>query len=352
MPQLDGLRTVAVGMVIMSHWAPNMSIFGQGAHIGVQLFFVLSGYLITGILIDARAKAESTGTGMGLTIKSFYARRFLRIFPLYYLGLLLMFAIGAPNIIQYFSWHVSYLTNFKIAVDGMMGEASHLWSLAVEEQFYLIWPFVILLIPRRFLLPTVVAFILASPLFKILYGANGGDLNVKVIPISSFHALGAGALLSFMERSNITNAKKTMAMLSIAGLVCLLVLSLSGNAGLWFGVVDDFALTLCMAGLIYGASRGFKGVVGTALSSPPMLYLGKISYGLYLLHSFVPFISSTSLNLLGIPPMETLGPYGFFALNSVLLLILSSLSWHFFESKLNVYKKHFPYVRNKEIIAA
>ncbi|PRY15740.1 peptidoglycan/LPS O-acetylase OafA/YrhL [Pontibacter ummariensis] len=349
-PQLDGLRTLAVAMVIMSHWAPNMSIFGRGAHIGVQLFFVLSGYLITAILIDARAKAESIGSGMGMTIKSFYARRFLRIFPLYYLVLLLMLAIGAPNILEHLPWHAIFFTNIKIAENGWIGEASHLWSLAVEEQFYLIWPLVILLTPRRFLLITVISFVLASPLFKVLYGIYEGEMMVKVLPISSFHSLGTGALLTFIDRSNFRNMQRTIAMASITGLITLLALFFSASSNLWFGIVDDFALTLCLVGLVYAASKGFKGTIGNVLASPLMLYLGKISYGLYLLHNFVPFINTTWLNIIGAPPMETLGPYVFFALNSLVLLLLSSLSWHFFESKFNVYKKHFPYTQNKVLV--
>lgn len=351
MPQLDGLRALAVGLVIMSHWAPGIGIFKSGAHIGVQMFFMLSGYLITGILLDARSKATSLGAGYTQILKGFYARRFLRIFPLYYAGLLIMALAGAPNILAHLNWHIAYLTNFWIAFNGWVGEASHLWSLAVEEQFYLVWPFLMLLVPVRYLWVMILLFILSSPLFNIWYGVYGSGLKTDVLPITSFNTLGTGALLALLERKGKLKGSKMIKWLGFTGVLGYVILQVLHLQPLFFGVVEDTFLTIGLLGLIFGASRGFNGLPGKALCFQPVLYLGKISYGLYLLHNFVPFLNTKWIEALGHKPMEALGPYGYFALNAIVLLLLSSASWYFFESKWNAYKKHFPYVKTNQLVA-
>jgi peptidoglycan/LPS O-acetylase OafA/YrhL len=347
MPQLDGLRAVAVAIVILSHWAPNMSMFSSGSYLGVHLFFILSGFLITGILLDAKKTAEFHNTGRSQIIKNFYIRRFLRIFPLYYLVLAIMFAFGVPNIVEHFSWHISYLTNFKIALDGWLGEASHLWSLAVEEQFYLFWPFVILLIPSRYLNLTIASFILVSPLFKTFYGIYGDNTNLTLIyttPFVSFMALGSGSLLSVLQRKNINNQKLILIFSFVTSGLVLIILAITDYMYIWYGIIYDITTTICIACIIMCASKGYKGFIGTILECKPMVYLGKISYGIYLLHNFTPYLISQYLNHIGFPPLKTFGPYGLFLINSIALLLIASLSWYLLENKINSFKKLFPYV--------
>src|SRR5690349_12365341 len=163
LPALDGLRGLAVLGVLIVHakillnTAPpfenalrTLSEFGA---YGVDLFFVLSGFLITGILLDTRDSANY--------FRTFYARRFLRLFPIYY-GYLLVIALVLPalhhavrtSMEDYggsWGWYLAYLSNWKAghgASDPFLG---HFWSLAVEEQFYLLWPAMIFLVPRRML---------------------------------------------------------------------------------------------------------------------------------------------------------------------------------------------------------
>ena len=151
MPQLDALRALAFVGVAVSHWSPNFlaGIVPWGT--GVQLFFVLSGFLITGILL--RSRPADLGISMPTALRVFYVRRCLRIFPLYYgvLALCLLFAIGP--IATTWPWHVSYLSNLFYARQGHASPVEdpflHLWSLSVEEQFYLLWPLVALVANRR-----------------------------------------------------------------------------------------------------------------------------------------------------------------------------------------------------------
>ena len=144
--QLDALRGIAVAAVAYSHWiAPRYQFGIRWGTAGVTLFFVLSGYLISGILLDCRTQSDRP-----FALRSFYARRFLRIFPLYDLVLLILFAVNLPPVRQTIFWHLTYLSNFYfLHHGGWHGPISIFWTLAVEEQFYLFWPAILLFVPNR-----------------------------------------------------------------------------------------------------------------------------------------------------------------------------------------------------------
>ncbi|GAB3201160.1 peptidoglycan/LPS O-acetylase OafA/YrhL [Pontibacter aydingkolensis] len=353
MLQLDGLRAIAVIVVVLFHWTPEVKQTGLGG-LGVQLFFILSGYLITGILLQARAKAEGLGLGKAQIIKSFYARRFLRIFPLYYIVIVLAALLGSVNVQRYLGWHLGYLTNFAIFKEGhWIGEASHLWSLAVEEQFYLLWPLVILYTPRRYLSITIAGFILLAPFFKLTcLLLNVEESRLGVLPISSFHYLGAGSLLALYGKAIASKENKlwqdrlslAVKALGVAGLAGFVVLHFSTSKfinGLGWMVVKEFAVISLFVSITLGAAHGFKGKAGSLLSSRPMVYVGQISYGLYLFHNFVPYFTKKLLQRFEINELD---PVLSLSINTIALLAISAASLHFLESRLNRYKKHFPYV--------
>jgi peptidoglycan/LPS O-acetylase OafA/YrhL len=152
MPQLDAIRAAAIFLVMIQHWAPTLTQIAPWGGIGVRCFFVLSGFLITGILLRARDLIDAARTTRGFQVRQFYIRRSLRIFPIYYLTLIVACALGLQVVRDTFWWHAGYLSNFYIASTGIWhGYISHLWSLSVEEQFYLIWPALILAAPRRWI---------------------------------------------------------------------------------------------------------------------------------------------------------------------------------------------------------
>ncbi len=133
-PELDALRALAVVGVIYTHYLPeSVPLVGVPGFIGVRLFFVMSGFLITRILLAVPIATP------GVVARAFYARRFLRIFPLYYAACALM-CLSSKAIRVYVLWLFTYSQNIKFAVDGRYPVVAHLWSLAVEEQFYVIWP--------------------------------------------------------------------------------------------------------------------------------------------------------------------------------------------------------------------
>ena len=141
MPQLDSLRAVAVGCVMLLHF-PAGEAFGRylPLDLGVELFFVISGFLITGIVLKG-AKTINF-------IENFYLRRALRLFPLYYI-VVIMLTTYSHQMREAFAYYALYGVNIWVVKNQTWGIATHFWSLSVEEQFYLIWPFAVLWTPRR-----------------------------------------------------------------------------------------------------------------------------------------------------------------------------------------------------------
>jgi peptidoglycan/LPS O-acetylase OafA/YrhL len=361
MPQLDTLRTLAVAMVICSHWTGYhnykwIDTFWFNGEIGVQLFFVLSGYLITGILLDERERAEELGLTVRGVLKAFYIRRFLRIFPIFYATLLVTYALGHPDVRQSIQWHIPYLSNIYFAWRGeYLGDVSHFWSLAVEEQFYIFWPFTMLLLPKRILLPFIVAIIITAPVFRYVAAQvfEWNEVTVNVLPFSSVDSLGLGALLALLQRKKEYNITRS-AFLKFLPLISLTVITLYTSLHTIIPVPDGFEfeyqflaramLAPALAGIIWICANRVKGVLGKILELPPLIYLGKISYGLYILHFFIPGLTAWLLHAMNI----TLDVYVLLVLNICILVAVSSISWFFFEKKINDLKKYFPYIKRTE----
>src|ERR1700754_2151344 len=148
--ELDSIRAIAVLLVIISHWIPPnipINILPNGP-IGVNIFFVLSGFLITWILLENRKKTEELENTRGTVLKNFYIRRILRIFPIYYLVVFVLYIFSESSgteIRSALPYYLTYTSNFHFFyIDKWDGILSHLWSLAVEEQFYLLWPSIML----------------------------------------------------------------------------------------------------------------------------------------------------------------------------------------------------------------
>ena len=193
--QLDSLRAFAVFAVIVSHTGPRaLDPYALGMR-GVQLFFVLSGFLITGILLTARHATTSRPR----TLRAFYCRRFLRIFPAYYAVLLITLLIGIPEVREGLAWHLTYLSNVRAARLGIWeGPVSHLWSLSVEEQFYLCWPLLVLSVPWGALPVVLAGAVLVGPLTRYFLFQSTGNVVTTLVPMPSNLdplALGAGLAL-------------------------------------------------------------------------------------------------------------------------------------------------------------
>ena len=200
LPQLDSFRFFAVFLVIIYHWLPanRVNLIPNG-YLGVTFFFVLSGFLISSNLLYQKRELDKGLISFGGAIKTFYIRRTLRIFPLYFLVIFLVFALAPLAFNGHFLWYVTYTPNFLFfRIHEWPGMLSHFWSLGVEEQFYLVWPFMIFIVPLRFLKYLFPGIIGLSIIFKFIFFKYSGLFFsfYDVLPISCFDAFGMGALLA------------------------------------------------------------------------------------------------------------------------------------------------------------
>lgn len=351
MPQLDGLRAVAVAAVAISHWTPNFMVGIVPWGTGVQLFFVLSGFLITGILL--RSRPADVGLSLGEVLQVFYARRFLRIFPLFYgvLALALIFAVGPIR--ETWPWHVSYLSNWYYArhghEDAITDPFLHLWSLSVEEQFYLLWPLVALVAGRRALWIILLATIAGSMLCRLAVAHFAtGITSLRYLTPNCMDALAVGGLVAHVRHyRGDASVRRTAWWLAIVGFLGLVVsmvpLARLTNHADAHRVGHTF-LVIFYGAIVAWAALGFRNLPGWLLSLGLVRYLGRISYGLYVYHYFAPWVVAAvaaplgASALLGSRPAQ-LATYTAFTLGAAVL------SWHLYELPLNRLKRHFTYPR-------
>jgi peptidoglycan/LPS O-acetylase OafA/YrhL len=342
--QLDALRAFAVLGVLVSHWIPN-HLLPVGIW-GVRLFFVLSGFLITGILLQARDDAEAVGIPSGRVLAAFYARRFLRIFPLYYATLALAAVVNPANRPNIF-WFATYTQNVLFAIDGESRQMSHFWSLAVEEQFYLVWPWIVLFVPRRRLRAIIIIAVILGPVSKTvaLWWFGMSPYAAAVLPTSSFDTLGTGGLLAFVLHNGRDRPEYVRGWVRVAlwfGAGLLIAAALLGWTGVTKGiwdVFDDLASSVAFAGLVGAATFGFTGRVGRLLELRPLREIGKVSYGIYVLHMFAPGQVAKVAGWIRLDPSLVASPWIWLGTT----LIASFASWHLFELPINNLKRHFPY---------
>jgi peptidoglycan/LPS O-acetylase OafA/YrhL len=334
-PQLDALRALAVFAVMLSHFAQ----VGVG-EAGVRLFFVLSGFLITGILLDSRERIAAGGA-LGQELKMFYIRRSIRIFPIYYLVLFLTAVRNVTPARETFFWHFFYLTNVGGFVSGRdFGMLTHFWSLSVEEQFYSFWPFLILLLPRKYFMPLLLSLVLLAPIFRDLAFAAGWHGNYVWLLPSQLDALGLGALLALcFHRTPTRDGLQTIFPTWIAfvsGVIALICQF--WQSGLAWNL-HRFCEVVFFAWLVGGAAIGFGGMFGWLLNLASLRYLGRISYGIYVYHNFANFLAHKPLRLLNIPYPHSL--WLSLPLEIGVSIGCASISWHFLEKPLNSLKDRF-----------
>jgi peptidoglycan/LPS O-acetylase OafA/YrhL len=318
-PQLDGLRAVAVMAVLFTHFWHLDSGAGR---MGVRLFFVLSGYLITSILLRD-----------GLTL-SFYVRRAARLWPAFYLALLIAWGLDLNGIRWSWKWHAAQLSNVFLARHGSWAIAwpiDHLWSLNVEEQFYLVWPILIALTPRRLIVALLWLIGLTAPIYRSVVGNEFTNL----LPFASLDALAAGGLIAVASRRLIPhirdpgdgNFKFTALGWIGAAASPLVVRACFGPASPWLSEVIEVGSLVSFCALVLKASEGFSGLTGKVLGSPLLIGLGKISYGVYLYHQFV----KAAFFHFGWPYHN--GPLTFLACGATTILV-AWLSYHCLEHPL------------------
>lgn len=291
-PALDGLRGLAILLVVVYHNFGFINVFFFG-WLGVDLFFVLSGFLITDILLKTVGKKGY--------LKNFYIRRVLRIFPLYYLCLIL-FLIVLPQTtiqldVQYYVdhqvWLWTYLQNwiYTFQSPGQTNALNHLWSLAVEEQFYLLWPLAVLIIRKPGYLLLFISLVLVAVLgLRLLVWMNQiSDLAYfNLYTFTRIDGLCIGCMIALLQRvkSNFLEKNKAIIVLCFAGL----------NFGFFFVnrryqfsfpylAFAGYTTFAMMFGLLVNeaVTRQSK-LINLLFNNPLLKFFGKISYGFYVFH--------------------------------------------------------------------
>ncbi len=331
-PALDGIRGVAILLVMLFHLKlPGFSL----GWAGVPLFFVLSGFLITGILLE-----EKTAT-FSEYLRAFYVKRSLRIFPLFYgylaLNLVILLVTGRPT--DGYAWYVLYFQNYQIAnaiaTDGNIpGIVGHTWSLAVEEQFYLIWPFLVYYFSRRQLAWTCVVLIVASPLARLAILHISGNESMAILTLPScLDMMAYGALLSLLR--NAQWGSKAVSALFLAGAaitgIAIFQLGLAAfwNSSTWVRQASYLytSLAFIFGIAIWAAAVKPMSLWVKLLSIKPLLYTGKISYGLYIWH-YIIFLAfeklATKLSFMALPMVTPV-------LAIAASYIVATLSFYLFE---------------------
>lgn len=350
--QLDSVRAIAVIFVIISHWFPFRFIeMLQLGSIGVDIFFVLSGFLITRILLDAK----ESGARKSNVMKNFYARRILRIFPVYYvtISLLLLFHYYTGSHIQEaFAWFLSYTQNYYFYhIQSWDGPVSHLWSLAVEEQFYLIWPWVVVFINRKYTIHAIVLFILTGVFSHIIMRYHFlGD----ILTPACFDSFGMGALLAWFINYKSNSMPRFFSWLKVLAGISFAVYVESRYLGNWIPLrtlISVMALWLITYIMMNYNSNQLK--FKFVLNNPSFIYIGKISYGIYLFHRLVGTVLNSAfidkyLNPL-LPDFIYKKFWGELYLleNVILLMLISWLSYTFLEQPFLRLKKFFRFDKQK-----
>ena len=352
---LDGLRFLAFLLVFFFH-ALQFSRWGHWpiirfGYLGVPIFFVLSGFLIGGILLDLRDR-ERPGYGFGAKLKTFYIRRSLRIFPVYYmfigvmLALRLMSGNNDPVARDSLVWHLTYLTNFRSFHVGMNNiHEGHFWSLAVEEHFYLIAPLIVLLVRHKTLVRLLAGVIVAVALARMGISLAGSGRDFWVLSPMQFDLLGLGIAIAIIEKKGtfLGIGAAGLRRIGWAGGIFFLLFVARAHwhikaGGVLFATLGPISLGLATAATVLALWQRPASLGSRIFAWRPFAYLGQISYGLYLFHP----------NCIGWSSQY----FGKYNLSNALVGLLVTfgvaiLSWQVFEKPINNLKNRFGYEKRK-----
>jgi peptidoglycan/LPS O-acetylase OafA/YrhL len=359
-PALDGIRGVAILLVLVLHFlslalprdaGPIIGVFKTWGWVGVDLFFALSGFLITGILIDAKGSPNY--------FRSFYARRVLRILPAYYLTLVLMLVVlplSAPGVNALLQppvygpgWpYWTHTSNLYFAATGYAdGPLGHTWSLAIEEQFYLLWPAIVFVLSGRGLFRLCVGIVVLMPFFRAVLLASGAPaLSVYFFTPSRLDGLVMGAIVAQLVRQSPSTVPLYRAA-TIVAVVAPLLLAASIVTKKIFGAPGTFLLEStkyvwialgCSALVMLTVTGPANSLLKRVLGSSPLTFFGRYSYGMYLFHLPIASLLADRPNSLH----PTWGIWLNLALYSAGTIGLSLISWNLYEKRLLRFKSRFP----------
>lgn len=364
---LDGLRSLAVLAVIFEHCYQNYELSSKVilGYFGVRLFFVLSGFLITSILLKSHTRAL-TSSDRCQFVKSFYVRRSLRIFPIYYLMITLLcvasIVFNLHSLQGDWIWRFFYLTNYQLCIHPTVGTViGHLWTLAVEEQFYLIWPWVIIYLSPRRIGPIILAVILLAPISRMITTQfDVVDHWVRKPVWSCMDSLGMGALLAYCNSGFASSGIARIGRIvnrwgywiGIPLAVIGLIARTKGAGGTLHGNEMNPITGFCLG---IGEGLAFYKLIATCidnkpswmmsiLSSKPLVDMGKISYGMYLYHPIVMTLALMGLDrLLQTDPRYGYAVHVYYLTTVTVTYFISWISWRLIEKPVLSLKDRYNY---------
>jgi peptidoglycan/LPS O-acetylase OafA/YrhL len=298
-PQFDGLRFIAVFFVVCYHWIPSFHHSVAAEFLGggkwINFFFVLSSYLITRILIAAREKGKSLGVSKPKVMLVFLLRRTVRIFPPYYLYIIALILLPdiTNEVKENAGWYFSYLSNYRMFDTQEFNKVTaHLWTLAVEEQFYIFWPLVVLFVPQKHLLKTLLFVIVASVAVRAAF-YHPVTISQQILTEYCADAFAIGGIMAYKYTLATENEKRLITKwMRICLYACLalsvpVIITRSDKFGFIF---NRLFFSVISYAIIEGALIGYNNIFGKFLVNKKVLYIGRISYGIYLYHLLVPII--------------------------------------------------------------
>ncbi len=323
----------------------------------IVFFFVLSSYLITRILLGAKQKAAGAGTAKSSVALVFLFRRTLRIFPPYYfyLVILMLLPLAGAEARAHAGTYFSYLSNFMLYhLKSWDTYTVHFWTLSVEEQFYITWPWFILFIPDRKLPWFFGALILIAVVFRITMTAMMTDRLLELFPMlvltpSCVDSFAVGALLAWCHHRGYLNYPLLKRMIVLATPVWLFLVISKWQISFFIGI-DRLYISLLAALIIEKANRGYRGLIRLFLENKVTQYLSKISYGIFIYHMLAPLLVTWAIMTLQerfgaiawlrSPEILHRGAFLFCVLTAV---GLATISWYCIEVPINKLRNIYTY---------
>ncbi len=283
--------------ICWDHWRPVSWTRVFPYEIFLFFFLVMTGYLITGSLLRERERSESAGKPWRMqAMRVYQIRRGLRILAPYYAALALAFVLGAKDLCNAPWWYLLHGSNLHMATLAEWPDGTnHFWSLSMQQQFYLVWPFVIWFLPRRLLVWAICAFAAVGPLARWNHGfLTQWFARPEVLTPSCLDYFGIGGLLALAVHRGMSlesPALRGIAAACFAGYLAIFGANAFGVPTPGFLSFQQTLLSIALCGFIAAASVGFPGPVGRFLMHPVLQRIGALSYGVYLFHNLAPLLA-------------------------------------------------------------
>lgn len=356
--QFDTIKAFAVILVVIAHWLSIKNNSFAISSFGVNVFFVLSGFLLTQILLIEKNRSEllQNNPQRLSIIGKFIARRSLKIFPLYYLFLFILIKGRKfhPNSLNTdWPYYFSYLQNFILYFNQAWysSKLSPLYALAVEKQFYLIWPWIIIFSPKKYLVHILSGGFIIGVLIQLyIYFFMGNDTFAYLLTPACLDTFCAGGLLAYIVVYKDA-LDKYYKLIKTTGIIALMTFVIGNVFSINLIVPQRTLVSMISMWLLAKILTNKSEYFNTIMTNRFIMSIGKVSYGIYLFHNFIPINVQRLFDLLKKYPNKTPltnelinianNQFAFLLICTVVLLTVTYTSFYLFEKPILRLKKYF-----------